>query len=216
VNGAGRWLPLSGALAVLAMGSTSVIAPPPPVAGAPAAEVVAYFTSHHVGLEIESVNLCVGMILLIVFAATLHARLGDVASLTGLAAVVVIAACTLAEVAAFQALAYRPNPDTVRATLLNDLQDFAFQVTTFPALLFLGASSFAILMTGALPRILGQAGAIAAGLQVVAWVSFFAPSGPLAAGGVPSIIAFAALLLWTAACSVTMVARFGHQGRAPA
>jgi hypothetical protein len=61
VNGAGRWLPLSGALAVLAMGSTSVIARPPPVAGAPAAEVVAYFTSHHVGLEIESVNLCVGI-----------------------------------------------------------------------------------------------------------------------------------------------------------
>jgi hypothetical protein len=61
------------------MGSTSVIAPPPPVAGAPASEVVAYFTTHHVGLEIESVNLSIGMVLLLVFASTLHARLGGVA-----------------------------------------------------------------------------------------------------------------------------------------
>lgn len=207
VNRARRWLPLSGTLAALAMGSTSLIAPPPPVAGAPGAVVVAYFTSHHVGLEIESVNLSIGMILLIVFAATIHGRLGDIGSLTAFGAVLVISACTLVEVAAFQALVYRPNPDVARAILLNDLQDFGFQVTTFPALLFLAASSYAILTTRGLPRILGQAAATAAALQIVAWISFFAPTGPLAAGGIPSIIAFAALLAWTVACSLTMVAR---------
>ena len=100
-----------------------------------------------------------------------------------------------------------PQSDAVRATLLNDLRDFAFQVTTFPALLFLAASSYAIQATRRLPRVLGHAAAIAAALQVVVWVSFFAPSGPLAAGGIPSIIAFAALLAWTVACSLTMVAR---------
>ena len=189
------------------MGSTSVIAPPPPVAGAPAAEVVAYFTTHHVSLEIESINLSVGMIFLLIFAASLHARIGTTVSLTALAAATVIAACTLIEVAAFEALVYRPNPDGARATLLNDFQDFGFLVTTFPALLFLAASSYAIVTSRALPRILGQAAAIAAALQVVAWVSFFAPSGPLAAGGIPSIIAFAALTVWIAACSVTMIAK---------
>jgi len=189
------------------MGSSGLIAPPPPVAGAPAAEVVTYFTVHHIGLEIESVSLSVGMSLLIVFAATLHARIGEVASLTALAAAVAVAACTLVEVAAFQALVYRPDPDPARATLLNDLQDFGFQVTTFPALLFLAASSSAILSSRSLPRLLGWAAALAAALQVVAWVSFFAPTGPLAAGGIPSIIAFAALLTWTVACSITMVAR---------
>ena len=207
MNRARRWLPISGLLAVLAMGSTSAIAPPPPVAGAPAAEVVAYFTSHHVSLEIESVNLSVGMVLLLVFAAAHHSRLGVNASLTAFAAVAVIAACTLVEVAAFQALVYRPEPDAARATLLNDLQDFGFQVTSFPALLFLAASSYGILTTHALPRILGQAAAVAAALQAVAWVSFFAPTGQLAAGGIPSIIAFASLLAWTAACSLTMVVR---------
>jgi uncharacterized membrane-anchored protein YitT (DUF2179 family) len=189
------------------MGSTSQIAPPPPVAGARGSDIVAYFISHHVGLEIESVVLSVGMILLMVFAAALHARIGDTASLAAFAAVAVIAACTLVEVAAFQALVYRPDPDPARATLLNDLQDFGFQVTTFPALLFLAASSYAILATRALPRLLGLAAAVAAALQVVAWVSFFAPTGPLAAGGIPSIISFAALLAWTVACSITMVAR---------
>jgi hypothetical protein len=194
------------------MGSTSLIAPPPPVAGAPAVEVVTYFTVHHVGLEIESLNLSIGMVLLMIFAAALHARLGGVASLTALAAVAVIAACTLVEVAAFQALTYRPNPDAARATLLNDFQDFGFQVTTFPALLFLAASSYAILTTRALPRLLGLAAAVAAVLQMVAWVAFFTPSGPLAAGGEPSIIAFGSLLAWTAACSVTMVVRPSHLG----
>jgi hypothetical protein len=193
-------------LAAVAMGSSGLIAPPPPVAGAPAGEVVTYFTVHHMGLEIESVNLSVGMILLILFAATLHARIGVVASQTALAAATAIAACTLVEVAAFQALVYRPDPDPARATLLNDLQDFGFQVTTFPALLFLAASAYAILSSHALPRILGWAAALAAALQVVAWVSFFAPTGPLAAGGIPSIIAFVALLTWTVACSLTMVA----------
>jgi len=194
-------------LAVAALGSSGLIAPPPPVAGAPAAEVVTYFTVHHLGLEMESVSLSVGMIVLIVFAATLHARIGDVASLTAMAAAVAIAACTLVEVAAFQALVYRPDPDSARATLLNDLQDFGFLVTTFPALLFLAASSNAILTSRALPRILGWAAALAAALQTVAWVSFFAPTGLFAAGGIPSIIAFVALLTWTLACSITMVAR---------
>ena len=210
MNRAQRWLPVSGLLTVLAMGSTSVIAPPPPVAGAAASEVVAYFTAHHFGLEVESVNLSVGMVLLIVFAMTIHARLGSVGSLTAVVAAAVIAACTLVEVAAFQALTYRPNPDAARAILLNDFQDFAFQVTTFPALLFLTASSYAILTTSSLPRLLGLAAAVAAALQVVAWISFFAPSGQLAAGGIPSIVAFGALLGWIAACSVTMVIRPRH------
>ena len=214
MNRAKRWLPLSVLLAVVAMGSTGLIAPPPPVAGAPAAEVVAYFTVHRADLAIESVNLSIGVILLVVFAATLYDRLGGVVAMTAFAAVVVIAACSLVEVAAFEALAYRPNPDTARATLLNDLQDFGFQVTTFPALLFLASSSYAILATSALPRLLGQAAAVAAGLQMVAWVSFFAPTGPFAAGGIPSIIAFAALLGWTAACSVTMTLRVRRQAPA--
>jgi hypothetical protein len=214
LNRARRWLPISGVLAAVAMGSSGLIAPPPPVAGAPAAEVVTYFTVHHVGLEIESVNLSVGMILLILFAATLHARIGVVASLTALAATVAIAASTLVEVAAFQALVYRPDPDPARATLLNDLQDFGFQVTTFPALMFLAASCYAILSSDALPRVLGWAAALAATLQTVAWVSFFAPTGLLAAGGIPSIIAFVALLAWTVACSITMVARPANQAPA--
>jgi hypothetical protein len=189
------------------MGSTALIAPPPPVAGTPAADVLAYFTSHHVGLEIESVNLCVGMILLMVFAATLHSWLGGTASLTAFGAVAAMAACALVEVAAFQSLVYRPNPDASRATLLNDLQDFAFQVTTFPALLFLASSAYAILTTRRLPRVLGQAAAVAAVLQVVAWVAFFTPSGPWAAGGIPSEIAFGALVAWVLGSSVTMVVR---------
>jgi hypothetical protein len=58
-----------------------------------------------------------------------------------------------------------------------------------------------------LPRLVGQAAAVAAALQVVAWVAFFTPSGRFAAGGIPSEIAFAALVAWVLGCSVMMFVR---------
>jgi hypothetical protein len=51
----------------------------------------------------------------------------------------------------------------------------------------------------------GFLAAVAAALQVVAWISFFAPSGILAAGGLPDIVSFAALLVWLVVCSVAML-----------
>lgn len=202
-----RWLPASGVLAAMALALTGLISPPPPIAGAAANEVVVYFARHHIGLETESIADCAGVTLLVMFAATLHARIRTTPSLTAFAAAAIIAACTLVQVAAFQALAYRPNPEPVRALLLNDLQSFTFQVTTFPTLLFLGSAGAAILGSGALPRWLGLAAVVAACLQVVAWISFFAPPGILAAGGIPDVVAFAALLAWLIAGSLTMVWR---------
>jgi hypothetical protein len=113
----------------------------------------------------------------------------------------------LVQVAAFQALAFRPNPDPARAALLNDFQAFAFQVTTFPALLFLGSAGASISRSGRLPRWLGVTAAVAAALQAVAWISFFAAPGLLAAGALPDIMSFAALLGWLVVCSVVMLAR---------
>jgi len=48
---------------------------------------------------------------------------------------------------------------------------------------------------------------VAAGLQAVAWISFFAPPGILAAGALPDIVAFAGLLAWLVTCSVVMLRR---------
>jgi hypothetical protein len=200
-----RWLPASGLLAALALALTGLISPPPPVAGAPAADIAAYYAGHHVGLEIESIADGVGVTLLVIFAATFHARVRSTPSLTAFAAAAILAACTLVEVAAFQALAFRPNPDSARAALLNDLQSFTFQVATFPTLLFLGSAGTAILASGSLPQWLGLAASIAAGLQVIAWISFFAPPGILAAGALPDIVSFAALLAWLITCSLAML-----------
>jgi hypothetical protein len=202
-----RWLPASGLLAAMALALTGLISPPPPVAGALAADVATYYAHHHVGLEIESVADGIGMTLLVIFAAVFHSRIRTTPSMTAFVAAAIIAASTLVQVAAFQALAFRPNPDFARAALLNDLQSFVFQVTTFPTLLFLGAAGAAIVTSSALPRWLGLAAGVAAGLQVVAWISFFAPSGILAAGGLPDIVSFAALLAWLAACSLVMLVR---------
>ena len=202
-----RWLPLSGLLAVVALALTALISTPPPIAGAPAVDVALYYSRHHIGLEAESVADGIGVMFLVVFAASFHARVRTMPSLTAFAAAAIVAACTLVEVAAFQALAYRENPDPARAALLNDLQSFMFQVTTFPTLLFLGAAAVAILGSGTLPRWLGLAAAVGAGLQAVSWVSFFAAPGVLAAGSYPDIVAFAALLGWLVACSVVMLRR---------
>jgi hypothetical protein len=202
-----RWLPASGLLAAVALSLTGLISPPPPVAGAPAAEIATYYARHHTGLEIESVADGLGVMLLVIFAATFHARLRSIPSLTAFGAAAIVAACTLVQVAVFQALAFRISPDPTRAVILNDLQTFAFQVTTFPTLLFLGAAGAAILLSRALPHRLALVAFAAAALQVVAWVSFFAPYGILAAGAVPDIAAFAALLAWLVACSVVMLLR---------
>jgi hypothetical protein len=204
-----RWLPASGLLAAVAFALTGLISPPPPVAGAPAADVATYYASHHTGLELESVADCIGATLLVLFAATLHSRTRTMASLSAFAAAAIISACVLVQVAAFQALAFRTGADAARAALLNDLQSFIFEVATFPTLLFLGAAAAAILTSRSLPRWTGLAAAAAAALQAVSWISFFAPSGRLAAGGVPDVISFAALLAWLVACSVVMLATSG-------
>jgi hypothetical protein len=186
---------------------TALISPPPPVAGAAAADIAAYYSHHHVGLEVESLADGIGATLLVIFAATFHARIRSIPSLTTLAAAAILAACMLVQVAAFQALAFRPNPDPARAALLNDFQTFAFQVTTFPALLFLGSAGASIVGSGGLPRWLGVTAAAAAILQAVAWISFFTAPGVLAAGALPDVISFAAVLGWLVACSVVMLAR---------
>jgi hypothetical protein len=203
-----RWLPTSGLLAALALASTGLISPPPPIAGAPAADIVTYYSRHRVGLEIESLADGVGIILLVMFAATFHARIRTSLSMTTFVAAAIIAASTLGQVAAFHALAYRPDPEPLRAALLNDLQGFAFQVTTFPILLFLGSAGAAILASNELPRWLGMTAIVAAVLQAVSWISFFAPSGILAAGALPDIVAFGSMLAWLVACSITMLVRF--------
>jgi hypothetical protein len=200
-----RFLPASGLLAAIALASTGLISSPPPIAGAPANDVALYFARHHIGLEIESVADCVGVTLLVIFAATLHAHIRTVPSMTAFAAAAIIAACTLVQVAAFEALAYRPDPEPVRAALLNDLQSLTFQVVTFPTMLFLGSAGTAILESKALPHWVGLAAVIAGCLQAVAWISFFAPPGILAAGGIPDVVAFTALLAWLLGCSLAML-----------
>jgi len=58
-----------------------------------------------------------------------------------------------------------------------------------------------------LPRWLGLAALAGALLQAVAWISFFAPTGPLAAGGLPNVVSFSALLAWLTASSLVMLVR---------
>jgi hypothetical protein len=202
-----RWLPAAGLLAAIAFALTGLISPPPPVAGAPAADVASYYAGHHTGLELESVADCIGATLLVVFAATFHSRIRTMTSLTAFAAAAIVAACVDVQVAAFQALAFRPGADAARAALLNDLQTFTFQVATFPTLLLLGAAAAAILTSRSLPSWAGWTAVAAAVLQAASWISFFAPSGNLAAGGLPDVVSFAALLAWLVACSLVMLAR---------
>jgi hypothetical protein len=205
VSAVTRWLPATGLLAAVALALTGLISPPPPLAGAPAAEITAYYALHQTGLEVESVADGIGAMLLVVFAAVFHSRIRTMPSMTAFVGAAILAACVLVQVAAFHALAFRPNPDPTRAALLNDLQSFTFQVATFPTLLFLGAGAVAIFSTKTLPSWLGLLAGLAAALQVVAWISFFARSGILAAGGLPDIVSFAALLAWLVACSLVML-----------
>ena len=75
-----RWLPASGLLAAVALALTGLISPPPPLAGAPAAEIAAYYARHQTGLEIESVADGIGAMLL---NQNKHFRLAEVFAIQG-------------------------------------------------------------------------------------------------------------------------------------
>ena len=166
-----------------------------------------YYQAHRTGLEIESAVDAVGVMLLVLFAATLHSQLKSAPSLMAFGAACILASCTLNEVAAFQSMAYRPTSDPALAALFSDFQGFAFEVTTFPGLAFLASIGVAIVVSRSVPRWVGLAAFLAAAAQAVAWISLFAPPGPLAAGGVPDIVSFVALLAWLTAGSGALIFR---------
>jgi hypothetical protein len=189
-------------LAVIALSLTGLISPPPPVAGATAATAVAYYTSHRGALEVESLCDSIGLLLLVLYAATLQVRLRSMPSLAAFAAAGLVAACGLIQVAAFLTLASRASTDPAVTVLLSDYQNFLFEVSTVPAMVFLGATGAAVLTSRALPRWIGIAAIVAALLEVVAWISFFTPTGTWAAGGLPDVVSFVALLAWLAASAI--------------
>ena len=121
-----RWLPASGLAAALALALTGLIVPAPPAAGGAAQDIVTYYQAHRTGLEIESAVDAVGVMLLALFAATLHSQLKSAPSLMAFGAACILASCTLIEVAAFQSMAYRPTSDPALAALFSDFQGFAF------------------------------------------------------------------------------------------
>src|SRR5260370_33285404 len=119
-------MPAGGRLGGVRVARTGFVAPQRAGGGAQGAGLAASYDRHHAGLEIESVADGIGVTLLVIFAAVFHARIRTTPSMTAFVGAAIIAASTLVEGAAFQALAFRPNPDLARATRLNDLSSFVF------------------------------------------------------------------------------------------
>ena len=193
----------SGLLAVLLLGSTALIAPPPPGAGAAPAQITAYYAAYRDGLGLEALLYWVGAILLLVFAARLLQRLGIYPlTLLGFGAAVTGVGLMLAEDVTFQALFYdRGEPG--QEVSLSDLQNLFVSFSFLPYAVFLASMGWALRSSGS-PR-LGVCGLVAAALQLPSLYTVLAAPGPLAAGGVLNVIAFAGLLGWLLLTSISLV-----------
>ena len=53
----------------MALALTGLISPPPPLAGAPAADIATYYAAHNVALEIEGVADGIGAMFLVIYPA---------------------------------------------------------------------------------------------------------------------------------------------------
>jgi hypothetical protein len=124
----------------VAFALTGLISPPPPIAGAPAADVVPYYANHHTGLELESVEDGIGATLLVLFASTFHSRIRTMPSLTVFVAAAIVAGLRAGAGGGFPRAGLPPKPATGGGGTSQHLRSFTFQVATFPTLLFLGAA----------------------------------------------------------------------------
>ena len=188
--------------------------PPPPPGGAAAAQVASYYLDH------RSALLLAGWVGLLAFplgfafftGLGLHLR-GEGTLSTWLFLIALISIAVTLSVAAVQgvlALAVPYVATSVRPEELKPIADvsqlgfsaaFAFETAYFLA------TGFLVLRSRALPAWLGYGAVVVAPIALTASLGVIAGSGPLAAGGPVTLLAFVAGLLWWLLAAVMLVVR---------
>jgi hypothetical protein len=209
---AGKIAGAAGLFFVVALIVSTIIAGSPPMADDSTAKVASFFSDHRDRILVSNYVGGLAIVSLLVFAACLWDFLRSVeGNLAGPSTLVVVGGTAVAATATVGTmfslvLAYRlpASPDLVRTFYDANLLCFSF--IGFPAAVFIGGASAAVLRSGVLPGAVGMIGGLAALLQLVGAASF-ATSGAFMPGGPMGFVAFISILVWALAISGALLTR---------
>ena len=196
----------------------AVVAPPFPILTAAPLEVTGYYAAH--GLPFLLGNYIAVVALLpslppIAYLTLLIKRAEGEAGwlwMMVFGAALVSAAVGSVDLFVFQgvAVAAAPGNEAV-AKALSDLANMGFGFYLVTQCAFGAVAAAAILATDVLPRWLAYTSLLVAALSLAGSLGTVVTAGPLAAGGIVTLVAFAAMLGWWLALSIVFLARAGAQ-----
>jgi hypothetical protein len=201
-----------GIVFVVLSAAIAVTAPPLPTLTAGAAEVGAYYSAHQGGFlagnYLGAVALVPGLVLLAFLVQGIRsaeAPGGAVWLLAALASGVGFASALflLALLQATGVVAPTAEPGTAKA--LSDVSNIAFGMSLLPLGAMVGSLSWGFLATGVLSRWIGCAGLVVALVNLLASLGTVILTGPMAAGGPATLVAFIALVGWSLWVSIAVL-----------
>ena len=199
-------------LVFIVLGLVSIFLPGTPPKADEVANVSRFLTDERGSILAANFLVCLGFAFFLLFAGALRAHLGAAApevrpgsallAAGATAAGLVIAGAAVLNGAAFQvASAGDVNLNLALYHVANDL----FFAAGFAFAAFFAGAAIAIMVTGALPAPLAPLGALAALLNAVGGVGFFAKSGFFAIGGAFGIIVPLVSVSWVLWASVALL-----------
>ena len=189
------------------------LVPPPPATGAAVSDIVAYYKIHNgLGYLIPSYIQQFGLLFLLydpvgAVSGQLRAE-GEAQHLSTIVfgAGVAVVTILLAFGAVSITLPLRTD-DPALIQALSDLVGIGLVTYFLPAAVLVAAASIAILRTGVMARWLGILGLAVVVVQLLGSLSLVITSGPFAAAGLFSILAYLGFLVWMLAASIVLMVK---------
>lgn len=218
-----RWGAAAGAATLVLVAAALVFENGGPPAGAPDAQVAAFYADHAPALLTQSLLFLVGAVLLLWFLGSLRAFLaaaeggsGRYSALVFGAGVAYVALSVVSQggqVAVARVATSAAAPPVVAA--MASLSGALFVVIAVPAAVMLGAFAATAVRARALPTWLGLLAGLAALAQLGLLAGVVVTAGPLAPTGWYSFAPYPLYVLWLAGTSVVMARPVDRTGAAP-
>ena len=205
---------ISGVVFVVLSVAILATAPPPPTLTSSAAEIVTYYADHQggflLGNYLGALALVPAFVVLVYLAVTIRdAEAGRgslwVLAITTSATALGVTIVLFALLQAAAVVAPAGPPSTAKA--VSDVANVTFGFFFVPMGAAVGAIAWGFLATRTMPVWIGWSGIVVALLQLVGSLGTVVITGPLAAGGIVTLVAFSALIAWFLVISVILLVR---------
>jgi hypothetical protein len=211
---------LSGVAFVVLSLAIAVMAPLPPSLASSGADIVSYYTAHQGGFlfgnYLGAVAILPAFVLVVYLATAVRDSEPEGGHVWLLIVVANASALTVALVlfALLQAAAVvAPGAPPQTAKVISDLANMVFGFSFLPTGAGTAALAWGFLATPGLSRRIGWTGVAVAALALISSFGTLIVSGPLAAGGIVSVVALVAFVAWFLWISVTLLVTPGEEAR---